>query len=387
MSIDATKLDDELRAAIDSLALVDHHVHGALRVPVDRAAFEQLITESDRPVPAWMTQMDSQIGFAIRRHCAPVLGCSAGVDAEEYFRRRADLGEPAVAAAFLRASGVKDYLVDTGYRSESVMSVAEIAEVSGAGAFEIVRVESVLEAVASSRPTAAALADEFRAALVASARTAVGLKSIVAYRHGFVFDPERPSKAEVEHAAAEWLREIDAGVPVRLTSPTLLRLGLWECIDVGLPLQLHVGYGDPDLDLQRCDPLRLTAWIRAVEPSGVPLMLLHCYPFHRHAGYLAQVYPHVYFDVGLALNYVGARARAVLAESLELAPFAKILYSSDAWGPAELHYLGARLWRDGMLAVMQRWVQDGEWSADDACRVATMIGRTNAERVYSLSAR
>ena len=52
-------------------------------------------------------------------------------------------------------------------------------------------------------------------------------------------------------------------------------------------------------------------------------MLLHCYPFHREAGYLAQVFPHVYFDVGLAVNYTGRAAGAVLAESLELAPFGK----------------------------------------------------------------
>jgi len=42
---------------------------------------------------------------------------------------------------------------------------------------------------------------------------------------------------------------------------------------------------------------------------------------------------------------VGAAAATVLAEALELAPYAKMLYSSDAWGPAELHYLGALLWR------------------------------------------
>ena len=71
------------------------------------------------------------------------------------------------------------------------------------------------------------------------------------------------------------------------------------------------------------------------------MLLLHCYPYHRQAGYLAQVFPHVYFDVGLAVNHTGLSSPAVVAESLELAPFAKILFSSDAYGPAELHYLGA----------------------------------------------
>ena len=32
-------------------------------------------------------------------------------------------------------------------------------------------------------------------------------------------------------------------------------------------------------------------------------MLLHSYPFQRTAGYLAQVFRHVYVDVGLAVHH------------------------------------------------------------------------------------
>ena len=59
-----------------------------------------------------------------------------------------------------------------------------------------------------------------------------------------------------------------------------------------------MGYGDRDIDLHRCNPLLLTALLRAIEPAGVPVMLLHNYPYHREAGYLAQVFPHVYMDAG-----------------------------------------------------------------------------------------
>jgi predicted TIM-barrel fold metal-dependent hydrolase len=81
---------------------------------------------------------------------------------------------------------------------------------------------------------------------------------------------------------------------------------------------------------------------------------------------------------------VGARAAAVLAESLEIAPFAKVLFSSDAAGPAELHYLGALLWRRATTAVLGGWAESGDWSAADAIRVAGMIGGENARRVYRL---
>nr|BFE88209.1 hypothetical protein GCM10020093_108100 [Planobispora longispora] len=37
----------------------------------------------------------------------------------------------------------------------------------------------------------------------------------------------------------------------------------------------------------------------------MPIVLLHNYPYHREAGYLAQVFPHVFADVSLALHNVG----------------------------------------------------------------------------------
>ncbi len=114
----------------------------------------------------------------------------------------------------------------------------------------------------------------------------------------------------------------------------------------------------------------------------MPVMLLHCYPFHRQAGYLAQAFGNVHFDVGLAVNYLGARSVELLGESLELAPFAKQLYSSDAFGPPELHLLGSVLWRRGMARVLGRWVREGDWSVTDAVRVVRLIGSENAERVY-----
>lgn len=374
---------EDLAAVIDGLPLVDHHVHGALAGEVDRPALELLLTESDRPVPEWMTQFDSQLGFAIRRWCAPELGLPAHADAAAYVARREELGAEEVTRRLLAASGIGHYLVETGYKGDEILSPDEMASASGVRADEVVRLEAVLEDLARNGIGAAELPSRFPEVLAERTVDAVGLKSIVAYRYGFDFDPERPSEAEVVAAAGNWLRSGST----RVDDPVLLRFLLWSGVDRGLPLQLHAGYGDPDVELHRCDPLLLTRFIKLVEPSGVDLMLLHCYPFHRNAGYLAQVFPHVYFDVGLGVNYSGVRSSAVVAESLELAPFAKILFSSDAWGPPELHHLGASLWRRGMRKALSEWVEAGEWSEEDAIRVVRMIGQDNASRVYRLDQR
>jgi uncharacterized protein len=375
----------DLDAAISELSLTDHHVHQALAGHPARTEFEQLITEGDVPAAPGTTQFDSQVGFAIRRWCAPLLDLEPFAAPAEYLERRAQLGGTEVARRLLRGSGIARYLIDTGFEAPGSLSLTEMAEVSGGRVDEIVRLEAVAEQLATSGCGASEFAARFRDALWERSAAAVGLKSIVAYRFGLDFDPEPPSAAEVTTAAGRWLSETERTGHVRLTDQVLLRHLLWTGADRGLPLQLHTGFGDRDLDLHRADPLLTAGFLERVEPLGVPVMLLHCYPFHRHAGALAQIFPHVYFDVGLALHYTGARADAIVAETLELAPFSKILFSSDAYGPPELHYLGALRWRRALARVLGDWVAAGDWSEPDATRVASMIAGQNAARAYRLT--
>jgi predicted TIM-barrel fold metal-dependent hydrolase len=378
---DAAALAD----VVGALALVDHHAHPALGSSLSRAAFEELITESDRPAPAGTSQFDSQLGVAVRRWCAPVLGLPPAASPDDYLARRAELGPAEATRLLLRASGTACFLVDTGYLLDGMLGLQAMAEVSAAGVAEIVRLERAAElAIVAGRATAADFAGRFRAVLWDRTADAAGVKSIIGYRFGLDFDPAPPTAAEVTAAAGRWLAEIERGPNIRVTDPVLLRYLLWTGVERGLPVQIHTGFGDPDADLRRCNPLFLRAFLERCEPTGVPVMLLHCYPYHREAGALAQAFPHVYLDVGLALNHVGARASAVVAESLELAPFGKVLFSSDAFGPAELHYLGALQWRRATAATLGEWVAAGDWSTADAARVAEMIGAGNARRVYRL---
>jgi len=149
-------------------------------------------------------------------------------------------------------------------------------------------------------------------------------------------------------------------------------------------VQFHVGYGDSDVDLDRCNPLLLTPLLRAVQPTGVPVMLLHNYPYHREAGYLAQVFPHVYVDAGLATHNLGIGAPALLAEALELAPFGKFLYSSDAFGLPELYYLGAVLFRRALSEFFNAGLGEGLYTERTVVRLTRMLCADNAKRAYGL---
>ncbi len=274
----------DLGESIADLALVDNHVHGFWMSTTDRRGFENGLNEANtEPLAEFDSGFDTQIGFAVRADCAPLLGLPPHTDPDEYLVRR------------------------SGFRA------TELAEI-------------------------------FRRAA----------------------------------AAARWR---DGG-GVRLTDRVLLRFGIHQALRLGKPLQFHVGLGDRDCDLHRTNPLLLLDFLR--QSGAIPIVLLHCYPYEREAGYLAQAFNNVYLDTGLTINHLGARTAAFLSRSLELAPFRKILYSSDAYGPPELHYLGARLWRGAVTRVLTGFVSGGQWSPGDAVRVARLIGRDNAMRLYRL---
>ena len=374
-----TGVPDELVAAL-SAPLLDHHVHTSFTGPVSRPEFEECLNEaSPEPVPAYMTQFDSQLGFAVRRWCAPLLGLDPHAPADAYWARRAELGEEAVARALLPAAGVGGWIVDPGFAGDRVTPTATLAAWSGAPCRELIRLEALGEELLAAGVAAGDYAGEFRARLAGRAPDVVGTKSIVAYRCGFDVDWSRPTDAQVTAAVGAWA----ASGTGRMASPLLSAFGVHAAAEAGLPVQFHVGLGDRDLDLHRVDPMLLLDLLRQPAIARVPVLLLHCYPFHRQAGYLAQAFTNVHLDVGLAVNHAGARSVEVVAESLELAPFARLLYSSDAWGPPELHLLGSVLWRRATARVLARWVREGDWALADAVRVAGMVGAANAERVYA----
>jgi predicted TIM-barrel fold metal-dependent hydrolase len=367
------------------MRLIDHHCHGVVKDALDQQGVEALLTEASAPPAPGTSMFDSQLGFAVRRWCAPILDLEPSAPAGEYLVRRAELGPAEVNRRFLQAAQVDTWLVDTGYQASRILSPAQLADASGRPTREIVRLEAVAEQVAQAGDSAEGFAAAFADTLQRATAGAVGLKSIAAYRFGLDFEHRRPTDAEVWTAAGRWLSEIGAGTAARLTDPVLIRHVVWAGVDTGLPLQFHVGFGDPDVRLHRADPSLLHDFLAATQGSGARIMLLHCYPHHRQAGYLANVFPHVYMDVGEALNHVGARSRAVLAEALELTPFHKMLYSSDAFGLPELHYLGAVRFRHDLARVTGGFIADGEWSPNDAERVMDLIGSGNARRVYRLA--
>ncbi|GAA3163362.1 amidohydrolase family protein [Planomonospora alba] len=376
-------LPDAVREALLA-PLVDHHCRGVRRDDLARARFEPLITESDSPAPPGTTHFDTPAGAAIRRWCAPLLDLEPHAPPAVYLARRSELGPEDVNRRLLRGAGTAAFLVETGSEAPEMLSAAEMGRYGGAAVDEIIRIEQTEHEVAETADSGVAYIAALETELADRAARAAALTSAIAHRHGLDFDPARPSRGAVIAAANR--RLADPKEP--LTDPVLLRHLLWTAVEVarerGLPLRFHTGYGGRDAALHRADPALLAAFIRALQPMGVPVILLGCYPFHRQAACLAGAFPHVYVDAGLALTRAGAGAATVIGELLELVPFHKQLFGSHGGGVAETCYLGALHYRRGLARALAQRLAADEWSPADAARVAYLVGSGNARRLYRL---
>lgn len=373
---------------IDIERLVDHHCHGIITDTLERPRLEALMSESHRPAIPGVTQFDKPLGQVIRRYCAPILDLEPLASADDYVRRRTELGGEEVASRLMKATRVAGMLIDTGHRSDDILGVEAMGALSGGFAHEVVRIESTMEQVARTAGSGLELIDGFDVLVRERAAGAVALKSIVAYRTTFAIDQTRPTRAEAIAAADAWLRRNEASGWRRLEDATLIRHALFQALDIcaerKFPLQLHVGVGDLDVDMPKCDPTVFIPFVKQAEERDVPITLLHSFPFVQESAWMAEVFSNVYFDVGFTLNFTGPQARRIMEEALGMGPFFKQLYSSDAFGLAELHYLGAVQFRRVLDAVLSDWIAAGDCTAKDADRIAAMIGFENTERIYRL---
>jgi hypothetical protein len=324
------------------VALVDHHAHGILRdPPTTLDEFRGLFSESDDP-RQWPHVATAATYRRAIGALADVLDCEPSEEA--VYARRLAHDPLEYASSLLRASNTEVLLVDDGFPPASLsVNWRELGELAGCTAQPVLRIERVAtEGVQAVRDAVTrARADGFAA-----------LKTIAAYRGG-----------------------LDLRVP-EVRTGLLAALEANAAADAPLPVQVHTGFGDADLSLPLARPGLLKPLIERFPDT--PFVLLHCYPFVREAGWLAHVYANVFFDLSLTIPHVSRPAEA-LAEALELAPFSKVLYASDAARTPELYLLAATWWRDALAAVLPGLF--GPRGAEEAARA---ILRENALALYRL---
>jgi predicted TIM-barrel fold metal-dependent hydrolase len=364
------------------LPVIDGHCHPLLPAPwtVSPEEFLELFTEAR---PSTMESHVSSTGFYQRALHELARRIESEPTVPAVLERRAALG-PELASREPTRSRLAALLVDTGYPPEA-MPLSEMRSLLTCSIHEIFRVETCAERLlAKGLPWEAFLA-AFRREVRAAAQRCVAFKSIIAYRSGLAIRPWTDREAATSYEEA--LARLAAEGPPRLTQKplldTLFALTLEASRETGRPLQVHAGFGDPDIDLLRANPLLLRPILEDRRWGTVRLVVLHMgYPYVREAAFMSAVWPQVHVDLSLALPFLGPGAIAPLVEILSLAPATKLLYGSDLRGLPELYALAAD-WARDTLAEALGWL--GERSgAFDSRAIATRILSENARALYRL---
>lgn len=299
---------------------------------------------------------------------------------------RASLGTAELLRRSLGTGNIRRLVIDEGFQSDTLLRPDEQASLDPACAMTtMLRVETRAEQLLAKTLNLGELLAELRQAIREHrAGGGVGLKSIIAYRSGLAVEP--PDMVAAMRCFDAARRELIEKGAVRLTAKPLLDVLFRESMQVaaleGLPVQIHTGFGDTDLDLRLANPLHLRPIFEERSLRSAPVVMLHCYPFVGEAAYLASVYPNAYVDLSQTIPHLSYAGHHVLSEAFGLAPASKVMYGSDAHTLPELYAIGAGWARRGLARVLRDWINDG-MPPSSALRVAHSFLASNATALYA----
>jgi predicted TIM-barrel fold metal-dependent hydrolase len=376
------------RIDLSNIALADNHCHGIYQTqaPGDLTAWRGLFTESFDPAMRSTHVATTLFYRRLIREMAAFFECVSTEEAVLAARQQHD--DQSLISKFLRAANFDVLFIDKGFPPpEMLLSDTTVSDLANCRVAPMLRVELLMERLIAENDTLSAVTEALRSALNdVRGQGYVALKSIVAYRTGL--DIRTWSIDDVEEAFAVARREVQERGSVRLSYKplldTLLHATFAEAARQELPVQFHTGYGDTDADMLLANPLNLRAVLERSEYRGMQVVLLHeSYPYTRQGAYLATVYENVYLDLSYGIPYLGYHEMLEFTRTaMSVAPFTKLLYSSDAVGVPEIHWISALNGRSILGQVLGECVAHGDLSSTEAEQAGMAVLHDNATRLY-----
>ncbi|RWR93822.1 Amidohydrolase 2 [Cinnamomum micranthum f. kanehirae] len=393
----------ELREAVEKVEVLDAHAHNL--VDLD-STFPFIRCFSEAEGDALSFTPHSLSFKRSLRDIARLYGCEATLSGVETHRKSSGLHS--ICSKCFEAAKISAIFFDDGFESDK-MHAFEWHSCYAPAVGRILRIERLAEQIldeemCQSKWTLDKFTDAFMTKLksyplhfpleqvsalviVTVADKVVALKSIAAYRSGLEIDTH-VSKKDAEQGLIEVL---SARKPVRIQNKGLIDYIFTRSMEVSLsfnlPMQIHTGFGDKDLDLRLCNPLHLRTLLEDNRFSECRIVLLHAsYPYSKEASYLASTYSQVYLDFGLAIPKLSVQGMiSAVKELLDLAPTKKVMFSTDGYAFPETFYLGAKRAREIILSVLSTACDDGDLTIPEAIEAVEDIFKQNACRLYDMN--
>ncbi|KAK4583073.1 hypothetical protein RGQ29_026022 [Quercus rubra] len=377
----------ELREAIEEVELVDGHAHNIVALD-STFPFIRAFSEAEGDA---LSYAPHSLSFKRNlRHIAELYGSELSLQGVEEYRRLSGL--QSISSICFGAARISAILVDDGIEFDKKHDIEwhkSFAPVVG----RILRIEHLAEKILDQElPNGGAwtldtFTKTYLEKLKSVANQIFGLKSIAAYRSGLEINTNVTRKD-----AEEGLSEIlSAGKPTRIMNKSFIDYVFTRSLEVALcfdlPVQIHTGFGDKDLDMRLSNPLHLRTLLEDKRFSKCRIVLLHAsYPFSKEASYLASVYSQVYLDFGLAVPKLSVHGMiSSVKELLELAPIKKVMFSTDGYAFPETFYLGAKQAREVVFSVLRDACVDGDLSIAEAIEASKDIFAQNAIQFYKVN--
>jgi uncharacterized protein len=361
--------------------MIDDHCHpfATHGGPIDLSAIS-LDTLSDpgatqrrRTDSRWKTSTELMtVRLAKRLDCEPEDVAEA--------RARASRDWARYTAALFRDAMLDELIMDTDYPPGAEAELPTYANLAGCPVHRIMRLDPTVDAAIGRGATAKEVARALEDAMRAGAKTGVvGFKTLPSYRTGLAVAPE-VSEREADESLAEPLP-----LPRRAKAcrDWVLRRALGVAAELGLPILIHSGFGDPDTRLKDANPLLLEDILRTPEGAAAKIVIMVAYPWHEELAFLVTTKPNVHADLSMFNIYCPATYADRLLRTLDLAPASKIMLGTDGYGEPEVYWFGALVLRDAWHQVSGALLRLGcrdAWLSD----VARMLFNDNAKRLYGL---
>jgi predicted TIM-barrel fold metal-dependent hydrolase len=146
---------------------------------------------------------------------------------------------------------------------------------------------------------------------------------------------------------------------------------------------VHVGAGDPDVNLTHAKPQDAFAFF--VEHQDQPILMIHSgWPWVAEATYVGTVLPNVYMDLSELVPWGWGQIDHSLEMILGSVPAAKVVHGCDESSEPEMFPVSARLVRQALERVLGAFVDRDYLSTDDAEALGRGVLADNVRRLHGI---
>lgn len=317
------------------------------------------------------------------RNMATYYSCEEDLTAIVDVRNQKAVDYPAYTKELFQDVNLVGAIMDFGYPQPPV-NHAEFEGMTGARIWEISRIEPIMVSLAAKKLSFDDFISQYRKRLQDDLKDeqVVGLKTIIAYRSGLeVFDMNK------EDAEKDYEKFVtDERVPAKAFRDYCFHIAMEACTEADKFMHIHTGIGDGEVVMTKASPSFLLDTLRKEKYKDTKVHLVHGgYPWMEEAAFIVSILPNVYMDISLQNPFSGHGVERIISQVLELAPFDKVMYGSDAFTVPEMNWMGVKLFIECFERVLNDWVEKDYMSPEKAKFIGEMILYRNFEKIYNIT--